>query len=159
MYSCIMDIKFKKILLVYALQTNLLDLVGNNHMHLHLCQESIVYTILYYIFAYVCNFWLAQLRDSFHLKHGMQNRCLITIYFTITQTLITSFSVLNCITELYTEILIWTFLRFSYQRVIKSIILTGIDFQIFQTEPLRVVTFVFVSPKYYHRLLGLVIYR
>ena len=108
MYSCIMDIKFKKILLVYALQTKLLDLVGNSHMHLKPCQESILYTILYHIFAYVCNFWLTQLRDSFHLKNGMQNRCLITFYVTITQTLITSLIVLDCITELYTEILIRT---------------------------------------------------
>ena len=106
MYSCIMDIKFKKILLVYALQTKVLDLVGNNHMHLQLCQESILYTILYHIIAYVCNFWLTQLRDSFHLKNGMQNRCLITFYVTITQTLITSLIVLNCISELYTQMLI-----------------------------------------------------
>ena len=93
-------------MLVYALQTKLLDLVGNSHMHLQPCQESILYTILYHIFAYVCNFWLANLRDSFHLRHGMQNRCLITFYLTITQTLITSLIVLDCITELYTEILI-----------------------------------------------------
>ena len=66
---------------------------------------------LYHIFAYVCNFWLAQLRDLCHLKHGMQNRCLITFYVTITQTLITSLIVLNCITELCTEILIRTFVR------------------------------------------------
>ena len=108
MYSCIMDIKFKKILLVYALQTKVLDLVGNNNMHLQLCQESILYTILYHIFAYVCNFWLTQLRDSFHLKHGMQNRCLITFYVTITQTLITSLIALSCISELYTQMLIIT---------------------------------------------------
>ena len=108
-----MDIKFKKILLVYALQTKVLDLVGNNHMHLQLCQESILYTILYHIFAYVCNFWLTQLRDSFHLKHGMQNRCLITFYVTITQTLITSLIVPNCISELYTEMLIITLVYFA----------------------------------------------
>ena len=128
MYSCIMDIKFKKILLVYALQTKVLDLVGNNHMHLQLCQESILYTILYHIFAYVCNFWLTQLRDSFHLKNGMQNRCLITFYVTITQTLITSLIALNCISELYTQMLITPLYSncmnknwFSLKRVISQI--------------------------------------
>ena len=54
-------------------------------------------------------FAISDLRDSFHLRHGMQNRCLITFYVTITQTLITSLIVLDCITELYTEILIRTF--------------------------------------------------
>ena len=42
-----------------------------------------------------------------------ENRCLITFYVTITQTLITSLIVPNCISELYTEMLIITFVPFS----------------------------------------------